>query len=575
MLNDFVIRIATVNGTGSASTNALFAKSLFRQGQNIGIKNLFPSNIQGLPTWYEIRVSSSKHTSRRGDVDIMVAVNQESFRNDLSELKAGGYFIYDCSKHQDDLRTDVQVLGIPIAKLLKKDFDHVKTRLLLKNMVYVGVLSALLDCDLAVAKTLIQEQFSSKLVEANHLAIHLGYDYAKEHFACESFRYKINPALKQKDLILMEGNEACALGAVYAGATVAAWYPITPSTSLVDYFRHHAEDLRQEGQSAIIQAEDEIAALGMVLGASWCGARSFTATSGPGVSLMSEFMGLSYYAEIPAVIFNVQRCGPSTGMPTRTQQADLLSTAYASHGDTKHPMLFPASIEECFLMSAQAFDLAERLQTTVIVMSDLDLAMNEWQSTPLEWPSDYEHDRGKLHTSSERFYRYDDIDKDGICYRTLPGDPQSYFVRGSGHDRLGRYTEDSKLYIENLDRIKLKFQSALRYLPPAEIQIVDQEKKIGIIFIGTSMGPCLEAIDLFDHPCNTMRIRSFPFGPEVKDFIDEHQSIFVIEQNQDGQLTKLLCAELRPKREMVPLCTYGGFPPTALGILDDLQRLTR
>ena len=460
-INDVVIKIATVNGTGSASANGLLRKAIFRMGVPVVGKNYFPSNIQGLPTWYEIRVTGDGYQSRSNRVDVMVAMNAQTYARDLAEVSPGGWLIYDSTWPRSSLldRDDINVVGIPLSRLCNEHFEGVRARILMKNIAYVGALAGLLDLDLDVITALLEETFGEKqhLIASNMEAIRLGYDYAVEHFDCP-LPYRVESMDATTGHIVIDGNTAAGLGCVYAGATVGAWYPITPSTSLMDAFRSFCADIRIEDESgkrtyAIIQAEDELAAIGMVLGASWNGARAFTPTSGPGVSLMSEFIGFGYYAEIPAVIFNVQRTGPSTGMPTRTQQSDILSSAYASHGDTKHVLLFPADPAECFYTAREAFDLAERLQTPVIVMSDLDIGMNDWMVPDFEWDDDYRHDRGKVLDadeleSIEKFYRYLDVDGDGIPYRTLPGvHPKgAYFTRGSGHTKHGAcllYTSDA------------------------------------------------------------------------------------------------------------------------------------
>ena len=580
-VNEFVLRFANVNGTGSASANGLVARALFRMGLPVGPKNIFPSNIQGLPTWFEIRVSEAGYTGRRGTVDLMVAMNGQTFAEDVRSVESGGYLLYDSSKPlaSELRRNDINYLDVPLTEMVTREFANPRQRLLFKNIAYVGVLSALLDIEPAVVEQLLCEQFrgKEKLIPPNMKAFEMGRAAALERFACPL------PMHAQRrdaigDRILMDGNSAAGLGCVYAGATVAAWYPITPSTSLVDAFSGYCEDFRinPDGSKryAILQAEDELAAIGMVIGAAWNGARSFTATSGPGMSLMTEFLGLAYYAEIPVVLFDIQRCGPSTGMPTRTQQSDLLSSAYASHGDTKHVLLFPASPKECFQMAAQAFNLAERLQTPVLVMSDLDLGMNDWLSEPLTWEDSYVPDRGKVLTAQQledgiQFYRYLDVDGDAIPYRTLPGTHPSkgaFFTRGSGHDRLGAYTEDGAKYQDNVDRLRRKFDTAATLLPDAVVER-DSGSSAGIIYFGTTAEAMPEALDALTAQgldVDALRLRAFPFSKRVYDFIAAHDTVFVVDQNRDGQLRTMLIIEgnLDPAR-LVSILSYDGMPVTA------------
>ena len=580
-VNEFVLRFANVNGTGSASANGLVARALFRMGLPVGPKNIFPSNIQGLPTWFEIRVSEAGYTGRRGTVDLMVAMNGQTFAEDVRSVESGGYLLYDSSKPlaPELRRPDINFLGVPLTEMVTRQFANPRQRLLFKNIAYVGVLSALLNIEPEVVEQLLREQFQGKekLIPPNMQAFELGRAVALERFACPL------PMHAQRrdavgDRILMDGNSAAGLGCVYAGAPVAAWYPITPSTSLVDAFSAYCEDYRvnPDGSKryAILQAEDELAAIGMVVGAAWNGARSFTATSGPGVSLMTEFLGLAYYAEIPVVLFDIQRCGPSTGMPTRTQQSDLLSSAYASHGDTKHVLLFPASPKECFDMAVQAFDLAERLQTPVLVMSDLDLGMNDWLSEPLTWDDAYRPDRGKVVTREQledgfQFYRYLDVDGDAIPYRSLPGTHPSkgaFFTRGSGHDRLGAYTEDGAKYQDNVDRLRRKFDTAARLVPDA-VTLRDGGNSAGILYIGTTaevMPEALDALAAQGIELDALRVRAFPFTERVYQFIAAHDTVFVVDQNRDGQLRAMLLIEgnLDPAR-LVSVLSYDGMPVTA------------
>lgn len=578
-VNDFVIKLANVNGTGSASANALLMKAIFRMGVPVTGKNFFPSNIQGLPTWYEIRVSRDGYLARSGDVDVMVAMNAQTYAQDLEEVTSGGTLLYDSTWPRNRLlaRRDVQILGVPLAKMCNEHFANARTRILMKNMAYVGALAALLDLDKAVITQLVEETFASKpkLIDANMEAIEIGYGYAVEHFECP-LRTRVAPLNKTAGHILMDGNTAAALGCVYAGATVGAWYPITPSTSLMDGFRSFCERFRKDPETGerryfVIQAEDELAAIGIVLGATWNGARAFTPTSGPGLSLMSEFLGFAYFAELPAVLFDVQRVGPSTGMPTRTQQADLLAAAFASHGDTRHVLLFPANPNECFDFSVRAFDLADRLQTPVIVMSDLDIGMNDWMCKELEWNPDYRPDRGKVLDAgtlvgAESFHRYVDVDGDGIAYRTLPGvhAKGGYFVRGSGHNRYGAYTEDSSEYQEVLDRLSRKWETAAKLVPDAVIRRSRKPAKWGVVAFGSSDPAVNEAIDrLADNGVHLSycRVRAFPFGRKVARFLERHERVFVVEQNRDAQLKSLLALETGTALErMHSILSYGGLP---------------
>lgn len=585
-VNDVVIKIATVNGTGSASANGLLRKSIFRMGVPVVGKNYFPSNIQGLPTWYEIRVTGDGYHSRSNRVDVMVAMNAQTYEHDMAEVSPGGWLIYDSTwpRSRQLNRDDITVIGIPLSKMCNEHFDGARARILMKNIAYVGAVAALLDIDVDVIKTLLEETFASKqhLVQSNMEAIQLGYDYARENFACP-LPMRVEKMDATAGHIIIDGNTAAGLGCVYAGATVGAWYPITPSTSLMDAFRTFCSQYRVDPETgkrtyAIIQAEDELAAIGMVLGANWNGARSFTPTSGPGISLMSEFIGLAYYAEIPAVIFNVQRTGPSTGMPTRTQQCDLISCAYASHGDTKHVLLFPADPAECFYMAPQAFDLSERLQTPVMVLSDLDIGMNDWMIPELEWDDNYVPDRGKVYSAEElekmdNFYRYLDIDGDGIPYRTLPGvHPKgAYFTRGSGHTKLGAYTENSDDYQEVIDRLLVKWETARGMVPEAEIRY-SKMNKAALLTIGSGDGACKEALDRLaanNVGLNYCRIKAFPFTESVRDFIDKHDIVYVVEQNRDAQLRTLLINDIEADQDkLVSLLHYNGMPINSGFVVD-------
>jgi len=584
--NDVVIKIGTVNGTGSASANGLLMKSIFRMGVPVVGKNYFPSNIQGLPTWYEIRVTGDGYQSRSNRVDIMVAMNAQTYAQDMAEVVPGGWLIYDSTWPRSQLlnRDDITVLGIPFSKLCNENFAGARARILMKNIAYVGAVAALLDIQLDVITALLEETFAAKahLIESNMQAIRLGSDYANEHFDCP-IATSVKPMDSTSKSVIMDGNTAAGLGCVYAGATVGAWYPITPSTSLMDAFRNFCARYRVDPESGknkycVIQAEDELAAIGMVIGASWNGARSFTPTSGPGISLMSEFIGYAYYAEIPTVIFNVQRTGPSTGMPTRTQQCDILSCAYASHGDTKHVLLFPANPEECFYTAPIAFDLSERLQTPVMVLSDLDIGMNDWMVPELEWDENYVPDRGKVLNAEQleemdNFYRYLDVDGDGIPYRSLPGvHPRgAYFTRGSGHTKLGAYTENSAEYQEVVDRLLVKWETARSMVPKPDIRY-SKFNKAGIITIGSGDGACTEALDRLsaqDIGLNYCRIKAFPFSDEVGEFIQQHDVVYVVEQNRDGQLRTLLINDIEADQtKLVSLLHYNGMPINSGFVVD-------
>ncbi len=586
-VNEFVIRFANVNGTGSASANAMFAKAIFRMGIPVSPKNIFPSNIQGLPTWYEVRVSEKNYLGRRGGVDIAVAINPQSMAQDMSDLNPGGFFIYDNTKALDLRlqRDDVNLIGIPLTDICRREYTQARQRQLFKNVIYIGALSALLSIEFSVLKDLVGAQFKGKdkLIASNIHALELGYQHAQENFTCP-----LSIRLERRDLIgdrvMLEGNDALALGAVYGGATVVPWYPLTPSTSVIESFEKYANRLRidpgtGDRRFCVAQAEDELAAIGMVIGASWNGARAFTATSGPGLSLMAEFLGLAYFAEVPAVLFDIQRAGPSTGMPTRTQQSDIFAAAYASHGDSKHVLLIPGDPKECFDMSADSFDLAERLQTPVIVMSDLDLGMNDNLCAPLEWDDSREYDRGKvlsaedLENMTERYGRYLDVDGDGICYRTLPGthpEKGAFFTRGTSRDKYAVYTEFGDIYVQNMERLNAKMETAKSYVPGPVTYMADKKTRDGVIFYGTSTDASLEALDMLADEglyLDALRLRAFPFSKEVTDFIDSHHRIFVIEQNRDGQMRKLLIIEcdLNPKK-LLSYVHYDGMPMTAFGV---------
>ena len=586
-INDFAFKMATVNGTGSASANSLLMQAIFRMGVPVTGKNLFPSNIQGLPTFYEIRVSKDGYTARPHEVDLVVALNPATYAKDVASVRPGGYLLYDSSwpLEPELVREGITILGIPFGKICIEHFDGDRNRTLLRNIVYAGALAALLNIDMELVGQMLVQKFSKKkkLLDANNTAITLGYDYARAHYECP-LPFHLERMDATSDSIIIDGNTAAALGAVYAGATVGAWYPITPSTSLMEAFKMFCQQFRTEpgtglARYCIIQAEDELSAAGIAIGAGWAGARSFTNTSGPGISLMQEFVGLAYYTEIPTVIFDVQRTGPSTGMPTRTQQSDLLSLAYASHGDTKHIVLFPCSPEECFYLSVAAFDLADRFQTPVFVASDLDIGMNDWMCKRLNWDDNYRPDLGKVLSaedlaSIQNYSRYLCEDEDGIAKRTLPGvhAAGAYFVRGSGHDKYGQYTEDSEAYQEVVDRLTHKFKTAALTVPAPEFAYGEAGADIGIVTIGGCNSAVREAIDrLRDVGVNAdyMRIRAFPFGPQVRAFLDAHPKLFVVEQNRDAQLRTLLAAETgMPRDAMTPVLDYGGMPLTAKLVAD-------
>ena len=585
-VNDFAFRMATVNGTGSASANSLLMQAIFRMGIPVTGKNIFPSNIQGLPTFYDIRVSKDGYTARPQEMDLVVTLNPSTYAKDVASVRKGGYLLYDSSwpLEPDLVREGITILGIPFGKMCVENFEGDRNRTLLRNIVYSGALAAFLSMDMEIVGQMLTEKFSKKkgLLEANRRAIQLGFDYAKSHFECP-LPFHLDHMDATSDSIIIDGNSAAALGAVYAGATVGAWYPITPSTSLMEAFTSFCKKFRTEPETGlarycIIQAEDELSAAGIAIGAGWAGARAFTNTAGPGISLMQEFLGLAYYTEIPAVFFDIQRTGPSTGMPTRTQQADLLSLAYASHGDTKHIVLFPCNPEECFYMSVTAFDLADRFQTPVFVASDLDIGMNDWMCKRLQWDDGFRPDRGKCLTADElesvkKFSRYLDAEGDGIAARSLPGvsGHGAYFVRGSGHDKHGTYTEDADAYQEVVDRLARKFRLAATAVPAPEIHTVP-DAEVGIVSLGGCHAAVLEAIDRLRDigiVADYMRIKGFPFDAPVRAFLDSHAVTFVVEQNRDAQLRSLLAIETgKPRDEMIPVLDYGGMPLTAMVVVN-------
>ena len=587
-VNDFVVRFANVNGSGSASANRLFVRSILRMGVPATPRNIFPSNIQGLPTWYEVRVSEVGHLGARGGTDLLVAMNPQTWTKDVAGIEPGGYLLYNSTKPlpESKFRRDITVIGVPLTEICNREYSEPRQRQLFKNIVYVGVLSALLDIDPAEIERLIGEQFKNKqqLVAANIHALHLGRDYARQHLPCP-IGLRVRRSDRVGDKIFIDGNSAAALGCVYGGATVAAWYPITPSSSLAEAFarycaRYRVDPLTKQARYAILQAEDELASIGMVIGAAWNGARAFTATSGPGISLMQEFFGLAYFAEIPAVVFDVQRGGPSTGMPTRTQQSDVLACAYASHGDTKHVLLFPEDPHECFEFGALAFDLADRLQTPVFVLSDLEIGMNERLSAPLDWDDSRSMDRGKVMTAEEldagrEFGRYRDVDGDGIPYRTYPGTHPvrgAFFTRGSSKDRDARYTEEGAAYVENMQRLLRKLETAKRFLPRPVKREAGEATRLGAIYYGSTSSAMDEALELLSARgirLDVMRVRAFPFHADVASFVAAHDQVFVVEQNRDAQLRTLLVneGEMDP-RKLVRVLHYDGTPITARFIAD-------
>jgi len=589
-VNDFVVKFANVNGSGSASANGLFAKSIIRMGVPVAARNIFPSNIQGLPTWYEVRVSGAGHLGRRGGVDLAVPLNPQTWDDDVKEISPGGYLFYDSTKPlpASKFRDDIHIIGVPLTAICNEAYKIPRERQLFKNICYVGALSWLINIDPAVIEQLLHEEFATKpkLIPANLAAFNLGRDWAQKHLKPIGLQLQKSDAVGNR--IFVEGNAAAALGAVYGGATVCAWYPITPSTSLAEAFTGYCEDFRTnpDGTSnyAIVQCEDEIASIGVVVGAGWNGARSFTCTSGPGISLMNEFIGLSYFAEIPAVIFDVQRGGPSTGMPTRTQQSDLLLAAYASHGDTKHPLLLPADPGECFTMGAQAFDLSDRLQTTVFVMLDLDIGMQEWLVEPFQWDDAKQIDRGKVMTAEMLdagtfFGRYTDVDGDGIPFRTYPGthpDKGAYFTRGTSRNRMAGYSEKGVDYQDNMERLLKKFHTAATLVPGPIERPAKKKTRIGAIYFGSTtpaMHEALEALEAAGHHIDAMRVRAFPFSQEVYDFIHAHDEICVVEQNRDAQLRSLLMIEGGiDASHLTSILHYDGTPITARFLFDAIGK---
>jgi len=591
-VNDFVVKFANVNGSGSASANELFARAILRMGVPVSPRNIFPSNIQGLPTWYEVRVSENGYQARRGGVDLMVAMNPQTWDADLKEIEAGGYVFYDNTKPlpKSRFRDDINVIGMPLTEICNSTYTDPRQRQLFKNIIYVGALSALLEIDPNEIERLFSEQYKGKevLLQSNVKALRLGRDYALANLSCP-LGLRIQRANAVGNKIFLEGNNAAALGAIYGGATVCAWYPITPSSSLAESFIRHCQKYRIDPATgkqkfAVVQAEDELASIGMVIGAGWNGARAFTATSGPGISLMTEFIGLAYFAEIPAVIIDVQRGGPSTGMPTRTQQSDLLACAYASHGDTKHVLLFPEDPRECFEFAAKAFDLADRLQTPIFVMTDLDIGMNTRLCEPLQWDDSQAYDRGKVMTHDELqagkdFGRYNDVDGDGIAYRTYPGTHPTrggYFTRGTTKDRYARYSETGPDYVYNVQRLLRKFETAKKYVPVPLLYPAEKPARFGAIFYGSTSPAMQEALDVLASRgihVNALRVRGFPFQDEIADFVASHPWVFVVEQNRDAQLKTLLVTEAKVNQtRLLSVLHYDGTPITARFIVDQISQ---
>ena len=594
-INDFVIKFANVNGSGSASANELFAKAVMRMGVPVSPRNIFPSNIQGMPTWYEARVCAQGYHGRRGGVDMMVAMNPQTWDVDVAEIEPGGYLFYDSTRPipPSMFRADVNVIGVPLTEISNAAYTDPRQRQLFKNIIYIGALSVLLDMDAAVFEKLFAEQYRGKerLLDSNIRALKLGRDYVTQHLAAP-LGIRVRKSDKIGDQILVDGNSAIALGCIYGGATVAAWYPITPSSSVAEAFQKYCEKYRVDPATgrhnyAIVQAEDELASIGMVVGAGWNGARAFTATSGPGISLMQEFLGLAYFAEIPVTIIDVQRGGPSTGMPTRTQQSDLFSCAYASHGDTKHVLLFPQDPHECFEFAAAALDLADRLQTPIFVMTDLDIGMNQRLSKPFVWDDSRTYDRGKVMTADELeagkdFGRYKDVDGDGIPWRTLPGTHPtkgSFFTRGTTRDLYARYSERGPDYIYNMERLLRKFKTAATMVPQPVVRPAPQKTTFGVIYFGSTSPAMREALDILETEnihLDAMRLCAFPFPESVDEFIASHEKVFVVEQNRDAQMRAMMINEMDidPAR-LIRVLHYDGTPITARFIVRAISQHVR
>ena len=587
IVNDFSIQVATVNGSGSQSANLVLLRSIFRMGIPVSGKNLFPSNIAGLPTWYTIRASKDAYVARKKEIDFLIAMNPETWQEDMLSLPAGSAVIFDESANLSQLRDDIACYPVPFDKLTAAVCPEAKLRKLVKNMVYVGVAAQLLKMDIAAVETALRKQFAKKVKAAdlNWGAVQAGYEYASANFTKQD-PFVLEPMNETAGKIIIDGNAAAALGCIFAGCTVAMWYPITPSSSVVESFIDFAKRYRIDNNGkatfAVVQAEDELAAIGAVLGAGWAGARAMTATSGPGISLMAEFAGLGYYAELPGVIFDVQRAGPSTGLPTRNQQGDLLSVAFLSHGDTKHVMLIPGNVKECYEMAQAAFDLAEQLQTPVFVMSDLDLGMNNWMSDPFTY-SDKPLNRGKVLNAEDLkklggFARYKDVDGDGVGYRTLPGTDHplaAYFTRGTGHNEKAQYTERPDDYFNNMERLAKKFETARSLVPRPEIVRTDKTK-IGLIAFGTSDFAARESRDQlrkeYGLETNYLRLRAYPFTSEIHEFISSHERVYVVEQNRDSQMLSLLKLDIRAEDavRLRSIRHFNGLPIDARSITDDL-----
>jgi 2-oxoglutarate/2-oxoacid ferredoxin oxidoreductase subunit alpha len=591
-VNDFVIKFANVNGSGSASANELFAKAILRMGVPVSPRNIFPSNIQGLPTWYEVRVTEQGYLGRRGGIDMMVAMNPQTWTQDVAEIESGGYLFYDSTRPlpPSAFRDDITVIGMPVTAICNATYEDPRQRTLFKNIMVLGALSVLMDVDPTVIEGLFAEQYRGKerLLESNVRALQAGRSFAKDHLK-GPIGLRVRRSDKVGDRIFVEGNAATALGCVFGGATVCAWYPITPSSSVAEAFDKYCRKYRVdpdtgENRFAIVQAEDEIASIGIITGAGWNGARAFTATSGPGVSLMAEFLGLAYFAEIPLTLINVQRGGPSTGMPTRTQQADLIACAYASHGDTKHVLLLPQDPKECFEFAATALDLADRLQTPIFVMSDLDIGMNQRLCEPFEWDDTRGYDRGKVMSAEELdagrdFGRYKDVDGDGIPWRTLPATHPSkgaYFTRGTTRDAYARYSEAGPDYMYNVQRLQRKFATAANLVPQPLVRAAAKRSRLGVLYFGStapSMEEALDALAVEGIHLDAMRLRAFPFPQSVLDFIEAHDHVFVVEQNRDAQMRSLLVNELEldPER-LIRVLHFDGTPITARFITADITR---
>src|SRR5687767_1514603 len=592
-VNDFVIKFANVNGSGSASANELFAKSFLRMGIPVSPRNIFPSNIQGLPTWYEVRVTEKGHLGRRGGVDLMVAMNPQTWNQDVAEIDPGGYLFYDNTKPlpKSKFRDDINVVGMPLTEISNATYSDSRERQLFKNIIYVGALAGMMGIEPEVIAELIGEQYKGKekLLKPNLNALQLGLNYAREHLK-DALGLKARRAYAVNDSIFIEGNAAAALGMVYGGATVCAWYPITPSSSLAEAFQSYCSKLRvdpvtKKNKFAIVQAEDELASIGIVTGAGWNGARAFTATAGPGISLMSEFIGLAYFAEIPATIIDVQRGGPSTGMPTRTQQSDVLACAYASHGDTKHVLLFPEDPYECFEFAALCLDLADRLQTPVFLMTDLDIGMNHRLCAPLQWDDSRLYDRGKVMNhedleAGKEFARYKDLDGDGVPYRTLPGTHATkgaYFTRGTSKNAYATYSEAGADYVYNMQRLLKKHETAKAFVPKPVLTASREPARFGAIYYGStspSMHEALDALAARGIFVNALRVRAFPFQDEIHDFCQSHSKVFVIEQNRDAQLKTLLINEagINPA-SLISILHYDGTPITARFITEEIAEI--